>query len=222
MYRPSADSIGERFGSLIVLSMTGRYRNGRAIVLCRCDCGNEKEFNLHGLRDGNTTSCGCLTRELKSKILLKRNTTHGKSHLPENKIWRQMKVRCQNPNDPKYPIYGGRGITVCLEWRHDFVAFLAHIGRRPGPGYSIERIDNSKGYQPGNVRWATKTEQARNTRYNRIIEFKGEKMVLAEWAERTGIPACVLSQRLNRYGWTEERALTEPKHNMPKRRAVNA
>jgi len=75
-----------------------------------------------------------------------------------------MKARCENPNRPDYKFYGGRGITVCDQWRKSFVAFLADVGEKPGPRYSLDRIDNLRGYEPGNVRWATHTEQMRNCR----------------------------------------------------------
>ena len=218
--RPSTESIGEKFGRLVVLEIVGKDNSNSAVVLCQCDCGSKHKTGLHGLRTGKTSSCGCYKLEVSRRVVTERNTTHGKAGCPEYKSWQHMKGRCLNPKNPKYRIYGGRGITICPEWRHDFAAFLAHIGRRPGAGYSVERIDNSLGYQPGNVKWATRIEQMRNTRQNHVIEFKGQKMTLVEWSERLGIDRFVLSSRLNRYSWTVERALTQVQRKAPRRRVA--
>ena len=89
---------------------------------------------------------------------------------PEYDIWKAMKQRCANPNCKEFKDYGGRGITVCAEWAKDFGAFIASVGRRPAKGLTLDRIDNSKGYEPGNVRWATRAEQSRNRRVNKLDE----------------------------------------------------
>jgi hypothetical protein len=88
--------------------------------------------------------------------------THGMSSTPEYFAWAAMLSRCHNPANPRYDDYGGRGITVCDRWRADFAAFLADVGRRPSPAHSLDRIDNDRGYEPGNCRWATAYVQARN------------------------------------------------------------
>jgi hypothetical protein len=120
-----------------------------------------------------------------------------------------MKARCNNPQNPNYPRYGARGVKVCERWESDFVNFLEDMGRSPGPGYSLEREDNDGNYEPSNCRWATKTEQARNRRSNKRLTFRGLTLTQAEWAERTGIPQSTLHLRV-KYGWTVERALTQP------------
>jgi hypothetical protein len=110
----------------------------------------------NGFKKGNT-------------IALAHGHTSGPKHTPEYKAWDNMKQRCLNPNMREtFKNYGGRGITVCAEWLHDFAAFLAHVGPHPGPGYSIDRIDVNGNYEPGNVRWATRSEQNRNRRQPRI------------------------------------------------------
>lgn len=136
--------------------------------------------------------------------------THGGSGTREYKIWAQMIQRCTNENDRAFAYYGARGITVCREWigRDGFAAFLEHIGPRPSLAHSVDRLDSLKGYEPGNVRWATATEQARNTRRNRIIEFNGELRCLSDWAERTGLRRETIARRLDA-GWPTEAALTE-------------
>lgn len=141
----------------------------------------------------------------------KNRATHGDCRVgdraPEYGVWRAMNDRCHLPSSEKYPLYGARGIVVCQEWRSDYLAFLSHIGRRPSPAHSIERIDNNKGYEPGNVRWATRKEQARNTRSNHFLEAFGRRATIVQWAEETGKPSRLISKRIS-LGWTPERALT--------------
>jgi hypothetical protein len=131
---------------------------------------------------------------------------------PEYSIWQAMKDRCRNPNNPYYASYGGRGITVCDEWANSFEAWYRDVGPRPaseGEGKSqwwIERVDNSKGYFPGNVVWADVKTQNRNKRLNVMVEFRGETKCVTEWAEIVGIHANDLRYRLKH--WTIEEALT--------------
>jgi hypothetical protein len=83
---------------------------------------------------------------------------------PAYKLWTAIKQRCLNPNYPRFCDYGGRGITICDEWRRSFEAFYEHVGDRPAPHLSLDRIDNNRGYEPGNVRWATRSTQMKNRR----------------------------------------------------------
>ncbi len=130
----------------------------------------------------------------------------------EYDIWSAMIQRCHNPNSTGYLRYGGRGIFVCQRWRDSFNDFLADVGPRPGKGYSLDRIDNSKGYEPGNVRWATQKEQGRNTRTNRLLAFRGEVKSAAEWAEITGLTYSAIQRRLDVLHWTIEKTLSTPIH----------
>jgi hypothetical protein len=123
------------------------------------------------------------------------------------KVWLAMRHRCSNRKSNRWPMYGGRGITVCDRWRTSFANFLADMGERP-PGTSIDRIENNGNYDPGNCRWATPKEQARNTRANVVFESSGP-LTLAECSERAGLSACAIPQRLKR-GWSVDRALSEP------------
>lgn len=118
-----------------------------------------------------------------------------------------MKRRCDNPKNISYANYGGRGITVCPEWRDNFEAFLRDMGPRPA-GHSLDRIDNDKPYEPGNVRWATRGTQANNTRANRRITHSGVTKTLSQWAHEIGVPVVTLHRRLAD-GWTLERALAQ-------------
>lgn len=191
------DHTGQTFGRLTVV----RYDGGA--WLCRCECGAEAKASGGRLRSGNTRSCGCLQRATKR--------THGLSKSPEYVAWVSMIQRCTVPTAQGYPLYGGRGITVCGQWADSFAAFLADMGRKPTAAHSLDRIDNAKGYEPGNCRWATASEQQRNKRNTRALTCRGVTRPMAEWAGITGIPKGTIKSRL-RYGWTEERAVTEPIH----------
>lgn len=129
----------------------------------------------------------------------------------EASIWLAMHDRCSNPKNKSFANYGGRGITVCERWSgpDGFLNFLSDMGRKP-EGMSIDRIDNSKGYSPGNCKWATRKEQQRNNRNARIVLFRGEERCLAEWAEVLGMPIKTIYKRIHLLGWDTDRALSEP------------
>lgn len=136
---------------------------------------------------------------------------------PEYKSWLHMKDRCLNKDNKYYSSYGGRGITVHPEWVDNFQSFYDHIGPRPHPSSSVDRIDNNKGYVPGNVRWASHIQQVRNTRQNRMIEWNGEVKTLGAWAEELAMSSRTLQTRLSR-GWTVDRALGTPIRQQKSRR----
>lgn len=109
---------------------------------------------------------------------------HGLSQTSEYFIWGNIIQRCCNPDNDSYARYGGKGITICAEWR-DFAKFIADVGRRPSMDHSIDRIDGSRGYEPGNVRWATLLEQANNKTTNRLVDYRGQRLTIAQ-AARAG------------------------------------
>jgi hypothetical protein len=137
-----------------------------------------------------------------------------KSQTKEYRCWRRIIGRCHNPDDQRWPWYGGRGIRVCERWRDDFDAFLADMGPAPTPAHTIEREKNHLGYHPENCRWATMKEQAQNRRSNVNITFEGRTQTMAQWAAELGIDRRVLWKRLKRPNvagevWSLDQALTE-------------
>jgi len=193
----TTDIIGDKFGRATVVKYEGYTK-----VTCLCDCGNSFVTTKGNLVNNRTKSCGCIRKELSGN----RNKTHGMSGTKIYRVYTTMKERCSNPNCAKFPMYGGRGITVCSRWRDSFENFYADMGDAP-EGYSIDRIDNSKGYSPDNCRWASRITQANNTRTNRKYSYNGITLSVSEWSRKTGIDRVTISQRIKR-GWSIESALT--------------
>lgn len=152
--------IDQVFGRLTVVD-EATYRDKTAWE-CRCSCGNIVVIRTNRLRNGETQSCGCLRKEVSSKL----HRTHGQSRTPERIAWMNMKQRCYNPHKSGYSNYGGRGIRVCKHWLNSFDNFLKDMGKRP-EGTTLDRRDNDKGYSKSNCYWATPKEQANNRRKRR-------------------------------------------------------
>lgn len=135
---------------------------------------------------------------------------HGMSYTATYQSWQSMKRRCNASPTHKdhYTNYVQRGIKVCVRWQ-TFLNFLADMGERPA-GATLERTDNDKGYEPGNCKWATQSEQLRNTRRTIRLTFNGKTQSLADWADEIGIHREVLRHRLSYHGWSVEKALTTP------------
>lgn len=194
------DRKGEKYGRLVVVdrALNKSATDTNARWLCKCECGKHCVVYGQDLKRGKQVSCGCWNTE--------KRTSHGMSRTHVNSVWRQMRDRCNNPKNPSYKNYGGRGIEVCDRWSK-FENFIADMGDRPG-GYTLDRIDNSKGYSPDNCRWATMMQQLNNRRNNRYIEWNGESKTLAEWSRTTGVSWFTLRARIDRLGWTIDRALS--------------
>lgn len=193
--RTAINLVGQKFGMLTVVRRNGRIGRNTA-WLCRCDCGNETAASTHHLRTGAKVSCGC--RRLKHG-----HGGRGERRSSEYCCWFSMIARCANPARAHY---GGRGIRVCDRWS-SFESFLADMGPKPSPKHSLDRIDVNGNYEPGNCRWATKKEQARNTRANHRLSAFGKTGTLADWSDWTGINPATISSRIHK-GWSPERAVT--------------
>jgi len=152
------DLTGQKFSRLTAIKFVGKDSCNNARWLFKCDCGNEIECRGSEVSRGATKSCGCLVSENTRAA----NLTHGMSRQKVYKTWIAMKARCFNEDDVNFPLYGGRGITVCKEWL-DFETFYKDMGDIPD-GYSIERLDTNLGYSKDNCKWASATEQQRNKR----------------------------------------------------------
>jgi hypothetical protein len=164
------DITGLRFGRLLAVSPIGiseKKGNREVVWECLCDCGKKISVIGSPLRSGHTKSCGCLHIEAARELGLM-SKTHGKRRTKEYHIWSNVIQRCENKNSGSYHKYGGKGIYICQRWRTSFDNFLKDMGNIPGDKTSIDRIDNKKGYEPGNCRWADWTEQARNKDLSRL------------------------------------------------------
>ncbi len=189
-----------RFRKLVIIKQMNKDRWGHYKWLCQCGCGNKIIVSSCYLINGNTKSCGCLRKEVLTK--------HGYCGTITYESWHQMIQRCTNHNHKSYYFYGDRGITICKRWLK-FKNFLEDMGECP-PGLTLERENNKKGYSPENCYWATKKQQMRNTRRNRLITYDGKTQCIAAWAEKYDISYDTLYSRLYKYNWSTEKALTTP------------
>ena len=204
------DLTGERYGRLLVISKTDKRRNKGVVWECKCDCGNTCERTTGELNAGRRLSCGCIRTGAMG-------AWHGKKRERLYITWCDMIQRCYDRNLSAFARYGGRGIKVCAEWRHNYPAFREWAKKN---GYAdnltIDRIDNNGNCSPDNCRWADLKTQGRNKSNNWNITFMGKTRTLAEWAEITGLKANCIGMRLKKYGWSVERALTEKSHRVYK------
>lgn len=176
------DLTGKRFGRLTVIGIHPTETR-KTFWVCQCDCGNIKIVRSDSLQRGAIRSCGCLKKE-QDLTNLTANHSHRMSGSRIYTIWQGIKARCYNPHEPRYERYGGRGITVCDEWKNNFKQFCEWSMKN---GYSneltIDRIDNDKGYSPDNCRWATNKEQSNNRSTNINIKIGNATKTLTEWCE---------------------------------------
>ena len=201
------DHTGIRYGRLVGKKFIEK-RNAKHYWDFLCDCGKTKTINLQSVTGGAVKSCGCFALErCMAGIALKHGDARKGKVLKIHKVWRKMIDRCHNPNCAAYKYYGAKGILMCDEWRHNYVAFRDWSYQH---GYSedltIDRIDNTKGYSPDNCKYSTAKEQARNRTTSRMVTYNGETHCLAEWAEIMNISAPNLRYRIS-HGWPVEKAL---------------
>lgn len=193
------DLINQTFGRLTVMRHMGSTVDGRRLWECACSCGGRALTTTNNLRSGNTASCGCSRKDNPPR------RTHGLRKSMVYESWRGMLQRCGNPNKKSYANYGGRGIIVCERWMR-FENFYADVGDPPSPKHSLDRYpDNDGNYEPGNCRWATRTEQNTNKRNNHWLNYLGERKTLVQWAKDLRIDRSVIQRRLKR-GWPIEKA----------------
>lgn len=215
--------IGNRYGNLVITDFEGylllneTYYRYLIAYACKCDCGNEVVMDFKNLRKGVDTACGKEGCSF-SIILPSSNWGSGNSKHELYPVFSAMLARCNNPKTRNYYNYGGRGITVCERWNDfsKFPVFVEDMGARP-EGYSLDRIDNDGPYSPENCRWASRGEQARNTRSNNYVTIMGITKPLVAWGEVFGIPDSLLRNRL-RNRWPMPFALFFPKTHPSKTR----
>lgn len=201
--------MSEKYGRLTFLEKgtPRKYPSGtRTTWRLRCDCGSIVEADMTAVKRGKITSCKCYHKDM----LRQRLTTHGHTSGKQSSeyiTWNNMIRRCTDPNDKSFARYGGRGINVCQEWLESFESFLNHIGPKPSPKHSIDRIDNLRDYEPGNVRWATLDEQARNKRNNVMLNFNGKQVCLKDYCALAGLNYNTVQNRRYQLGWPLEKAV---------------
>lgn len=171
--RKIKDISGKRFTKLVAIKPTGeKSGNGDALWYCVCDCGESTITTIGRLNSGHTRSCGCL----KNEVIPLRENYHGMKNTPEYNSWRKIKERCFDPNCHSYKDYGEIGITMCDEWKNDFIQFFKDMGNCPNKGYTIDRIDCTLGYNKENCRWSSPHTQARNrlkTKEHKTSKYRG-------------------------------------------------
>ncbi|MEW9304493.1 hypothetical protein [Labrys neptuniae] len=194
------DMTGRRFGRWTVSHFAGNRR-----WHCQCNCGTEKAVDGGSLRSGKTLGC------IKCSPSKGNQRTHGGRRSRLYTIWCAMKARCLNPKEASFARYGARGIRVCGEWISDFAAFRAWaLANGYQEDLTIDRKNNDGHYEPANCRWATYAEQNRNYGRNRPLLFNGRYVLIPDLAAEYGLPQDIVKNRIRRYGWPIERALTEP------------
>jgi hypothetical protein len=198
------DVTGERYGRLVGVRRVPSAGR-RTKWLFRCDCSTDVVLSLETVRQGFTQSCGCLRKD----VTRARSLTHGHrvdyKTTKTRKSYEHAKGRCFNPNDPKYPHYGGRGITMCEEWANGFTAFLRDMGECP-PGKTLDRVDVNGHYEPRNCRWATTRQQARTRTDNVLVQHEGRQVILKDFAALMGVSYKALHARVRYRGQSAHEA----------------
>ncbi len=200
-------NIGSTIGECILLG-EAHTKNCKRYGNFKCKCGKDFIALISKVKSRHTKSCGCLVIDKVTKM----NTTHGMAHSPEFHAWINLIQRCTNKNNKRYKEWGGRGIKVCERWLNSFENFYEDMGAKPSKYHSVDRFPNNNGiYEKLNCRWATPKEQAMNRSSNLIVEYKGQKEPLKKLTELYGLSYSVVSQRINKLGWSVEKSFETPK-----------
>jgi len=209
------DLIGQRFNKLIVTEKVINNKNNRVKWLCLCNCGKTTVVNACDLKSGHTKSCGCLKKELFGTGV--GSTKHGHTLLKTKSktysSWCNIIARCTNSNNPAYKDHGGRGITICERWtdkKNGFINFLEDMGEGPR-GLSVDRIDNNLGYYKENCHWINSKDQSINKRNTRLETFNNKIQCRSIWEEEYNLPHGTLHRRIDKLGWSIEKALITPR-----------
>src|SRR6187397_1802837 len=202
----ATDITNQRFGKLIAIGRDMTVQSLRAHWICRCDCGQTVTKMAKYLLCGDTRSCGCAQRAYRATGNIKHGGAHHGRMTREYRSWRDAKERCFNKSKRTYRLYGGRGITMCREWRTDFAAFLRHVGPCPSGG-TLDRSDVNGHYEPGNVRWISQQQQCNNQRRNIRVMFNGCETTLADLARTVGVRYFSLYNRVCKMGDSVDHAV---------------
>lgn len=209
----TVDLTGRVFGRLTVLKLDHKeprpIRNGKKdgyfyFWLCKCECGNIIIIKKEYFFNNKTKSCGCYTKDNPPK------RTHGMSDTRIYEIWKNMKRRCYDKTNHRFLNYGGRGITICDEWRNDFVSFHKWaIDNGYTNELTIDRIKVDGNYEPSNCKWSTKLEQSYNTTRTHYLTYNGKTQCISQWAKELNLTCSAIQHRLQR-NWTLDRIFTTP------------
>ena len=213
------DLTGMKFGRLTVIerAIDRIDTKGKRHIMwkCLCSCGKTKDISRDSLLSNRVKSCGCLRAE-KTK---ERKFKHGLRNTPLYRTWSNIKTRCYNPKNDTYKYYGEKGVTMCSEWKKDFLNFyMWSLENGYKEGLTIDRINSNGNYEPSNCRWVTATQQQNNKLNNYLIIYKESTHTLAEWSNILNINYKVLYRRIQYLNWSIERAFTTPVKNMNNKR----
>lgn len=197
------DLTGMRSGHIVAISYNTKTDNGGCKWNVRCDCGEEFVVWAEQVTRQRTKQC----RKCRNKLISVMRSTHGQRKSTTYSTWSQMIDRCTNPKSGNWDNYGGRGITICNQWKDSFENFLKDMGERP-EGKTIDRKNNDGNYEPENCHWASATEQGNNRRTNKTITFNGKSQTFSEWGRELGIDKTLIRQRVLS-GWPVEKVLSQ-------------